>query len=54
VVTHDVPDHAFVAGNPARHKGWVCQCGERLEAGACPAGHVVAIPAPADVGALAP
>jgi UDP-2-acetamido-3-amino-2,3-dideoxy-glucuronate N-acetyltransferase len=30
VVTHDVPAHAFVAGNPARRKGWVCECGERL------------------------
>lgn len=30
VVTRDVPDHAFVAGNPARQKGWVCSCGERL------------------------
>ncbi|MBI1759644.1 MAG: N-acetyltransferase [Actinobacteria bacterium] len=32
VVTRDVPAHAFVAGNPARRKGWVCQCGERLDA----------------------
>jgi UDP-2-acetamido-3-amino-2,3-dideoxy-glucuronate N-acetyltransferase len=30
VVTKDVPDHALVAGNPARQIGWVCQCGERL------------------------
>ncbi len=30
VVTRDVPAHAFVAGNPARVKGWVCACGERL------------------------
>ena len=30
VVTQDVPAHAFVAGNPARIKGWVCACGERL------------------------
>jgi UDP-2-acetamido-3-amino-2,3-dideoxy-glucuronate N-acetyltransferase len=30
VVTKDVPAHAFVAGNPARQKGWVCTCGERL------------------------
>ena len=27
VVTHDVPPHALVVGNPARIKGWVCQCG---------------------------
>jgi acetyltransferase-like isoleucine patch superfamily enzyme len=30
VVTHDVPAHALVAGNPARSIGWVCVCGERL------------------------
>lgn len=30
VVTQDVPAYAFVAGNPARQKGWVCECGERL------------------------
>ena len=32
VVTRDVAAHAFVAGNPARQKGWVCACGERLDA----------------------
>ena len=32
VITRDVPAHAFVAGNPARQKGWVCACGERLDA----------------------
>ena len=32
VVTRDVPDHALVAGNPARLLGWVCACGRRLEA----------------------
>jgi acetyltransferase-like isoleucine patch superfamily enzyme len=38
VVTRDVPAHAFVAGNPARQKGWVCTCGERLdEELGCPA-----------------
>jgi UDP-2-acetamido-3-amino-2,3-dideoxy-glucuronate N-acetyltransferase len=45
VVTHDVPGHALVVGNPARQIGWVCICGDRLiemagdEAGsfACPA-----------------
>lgn len=31
VLTRDVPAHAFVAGNPATHKGWVCGCGERLD-----------------------
>ena len=30
VVTHDVPAHSLVAGNPARRLGWVCVCGERL------------------------
>jgi UDP-2-acetamido-3-amino-2,3-dideoxy-glucuronate N-acetyltransferase len=33
VVTRDVPDHALVTGNPARIKGWVCRCGERLPGG---------------------
>jgi acetyltransferase-like isoleucine patch superfamily enzyme len=27
VVTHDVPPYTIVAGNPARPRGWVCQCG---------------------------
>ncbi len=30
VVTTDVPDHALVAGNPARPLGWVCVCARRL------------------------
>lgn len=30
VVTHDVPAHAFMVGNPARQIGWACTCGERL------------------------
>jgi acetyltransferase-like isoleucine patch superfamily enzyme len=30
IVTHDVVDHALVAGNPARRLGWVCGCGRRL------------------------
>jgi acetyltransferase-like isoleucine patch superfamily enzyme len=30
VVTHDVPDFALVAGNPAQLKGYVCRCGEKL------------------------
>jgi UDP-2-acetamido-3-amino-2,3-dideoxy-glucuronate N-acetyltransferase len=30
VVTRTVPDHALVAGNPARRIGWVCACGQRL------------------------
>ncbi|MDP6953215.1 MAG: acyltransferase [Alphaproteobacteria bacterium] len=30
VVTHDVPDHALVVGNPAQPLGWVSRSGERL------------------------
>jgi acetyltransferase-like isoleucine patch superfamily enzyme len=31
VVTHDVPAHALVLGNPARQVGWICVCGrERM------------------------
>ncbi len=30
VVTRDVPSYALVYGNPARVKGWMCRCGERL------------------------
>ena len=32
VVTKDVPDYALMAGIPAKQIGWVCVCGERLEA----------------------
>ena len=32
VVTKDIPDYAMAYGAPARICGWVCQCGERLEA----------------------
>lgn len=31
VVTHDVPDYALMAGNPARQIGWVSEYGRRLE-----------------------
>lgn len=31
VVTKEVPDYAMVFGNPARLKGWVCACGNRLD-----------------------
>jgi UDP-2-acetamido-3-amino-2,3-dideoxy-glucuronate N-acetyltransferase len=31
VVTRDVPDYAMFYGNPARLKGWVCQCGDKLD-----------------------
>lgn len=27
VVTRDVPAYALVYGNPARHRGWACECG---------------------------
>ena len=30
VVTKDVPDHALMAGVPAKQIGWVCECGEVL------------------------
>ncbi|MFZ5975451.1 MAG: Gfo/Idh/MocA family oxidoreductase [Bacillota bacterium] len=30
VVTTDVLDHELVMGVPARHAGWVCECGGRL------------------------
>src|SRR5688572_19756641 len=32
VVTQDVPAYALVLGVPARVAGWMCQCGERLDA----------------------
>ena len=31
VVTSDVPDHALMAGVPARCMGWVCECGQILK-----------------------
>ena len=31
VVTKDVPPFALVYGNPARIRGYVCKCGEKLE-----------------------
>jgi len=30
VVTKDVPAYALVYGNPARQRGWMCQCGQAL------------------------
>ena len=30
VVTHDVPAHGLVYGNPARLRGYVCRCGRPL------------------------
>ncbi len=41
VVTRDVPDYALVYGSPARLRGWICQCGEKLnfkgDRAVCPA-----------------
>lgn len=31
VVTKDVPAYALYIGNPAKHGGWICECGEKLE-----------------------
>jgi len=31
VVKKDVPDYAMVAGNPAKIKGWMCICGNRID-----------------------
>jgi UDP-2-acetamido-3-amino-2,3-dideoxy-glucuronate N-acetyltransferase len=31
IVTHHVPDHGLVIGNPARLVGYVCHCGRTLE-----------------------
>lgn len=31
VVTHNVPAFALVTGNPARIRGWMCKCGEKLD-----------------------
>ena len=33
VVTHDVPSYALMVGAPAKHIGWICQCGSRLDEG---------------------
>jgi len=30
VVTKNIPDYALVYGVPAKIKGWVCECGEKL------------------------
>jgi UDP-2-acetamido-3-amino-2,3-dideoxy-glucuronate N-acetyltransferase len=32
VVTKDVPDYALVVGNPSRQIGWMCACGNKLNA----------------------
>ena len=33
VVVADIGAHELVAGNPARHLGWVCACGHTLQSG---------------------
>jgi len=30
VVTKDVKDYSIVKENPAKHYGWICECGEKL------------------------
>lgn len=35
VVSSDVLDYALMIGVPAKRKGWVCECGERLKDGLC-------------------
>ncbi len=30
-VTKEVADYALIYGNPARHHGWMCECGFKLE-----------------------
>ena len=32
VVTKDVPDHALMVGNPSKQIGYMCICGEKLDA----------------------
>lgn len=37
VVTKDVKAHELVSGVPAKHMGWVCECGQVLKGGlSCP------------------
>jgi UDP-2-acetamido-3-amino-2,3-dideoxy-glucuronate N-acetyltransferase len=31
VVTKDVPAYALCFGNPARRRGWICECGGKLD-----------------------
>lgn len=33
VVVSDVPDYALMVGVPAKRRGWICECGERLKNG---------------------
>jgi len=49
VVTSDVPDYALVMGNPAKIRGWMCECGNKLDSdGLCPScGNVYPLLTPA-------
>ncbi|WP_245570825.1 acyltransferase [Anaerovorax odorimutans] len=31
VVVSDVPDYGFMIGVPAKRKGWICECGNKLD-----------------------
>jgi len=42
VVTRNVPDYGLVWGNPARLRGFVCPCGQRLQAAQTQADQVLA------------
>jgi len=43
VVTHDVPDFGQVFGVPARLRGWVCRCGNKLTSPIMAAGFAPAV-----------
>ena len=30
VVTSDIPDYALFFGNPAKLRGWICECGDKI------------------------
>ena len=35
VVTKDIPDYTLWYGNPARFKGYICECGQKLDLSLC-------------------
>ena len=35
VITKDIPDYTLWYGNPARFKGYICECGKKLVASLC-------------------
>lgn len=55
VVTHDVPHHGLVFGNPAHLVGYVCECGARLKddgvCTGCSRGHQIGAGQLVEVGA---